>query len=525
MSIHDYHERTKHSPHRFAAGPGYLDWDNQPDPFRTYDGAPRLLLPLGGAELDIPVGALFHRDEREPAPIDKRNVAAFFELSLGLSAWKEYQDARWALRCNPSSGNLHPTEGYAVLGETTDLPSGVFHYLSRDHLLEQRAAPDDPTDWNARLPAGGFLAALTSIHERESWKYGERAYRYCQLNAGHAVAAMAYAGAVLGWRTTLLSDPGDDLIGRLLGVAEWSDAGEVEHPDLLAWVGAPPPPDLESLKGLKQAPWCGTANILSPGRSMGWPLVDRAAEWAEKPETREEPAPLPSGEPPATTPFSGSAPTLILQRRSAQRYDGKTTLSRAACDRILETIHPARNRPLWEAFPWAPRVHPVLMVHRVEGLDPGLYALPRSADGEAALREALTGDDTLWEKKGGSLFLLKRGDFRQAGQGISCNQEIAADGVFTLGMLADYERALEEGSWWYRRLHWEAGAIGQALYLGAEAEGLRGTGIGCFFDDAFHQGLNLSDRRLQTLYHFTLGGALDDDRLKSRPPYEHLKER
>jgi hypothetical protein len=28
--------------------------------------------------------------------------------------------------------------------------------------------------------------------------------------------------------------------------------------------------------------------------------------------------------------------------------------------------------------------------------------------------------------------------------------------------------------------------IGQVLYLEAEAHGLRGTGIGCFFDDAVH---------------------------------------
>ena len=36
----------------------------------------------------------------------------------------------------------------------------------------------------------------------------------------------------------------------------------------------------------------------------------------------------------------------------------------------------------------------------------------------------------------------------------------------------------------YRRLFWECGLIGQVLYLEAEAAGVRGTGIGCFYDDA-----------------------------------------
>ncbi|WP_243750910.1 hypothetical protein [Paraburkholderia sp. BL10I2N1] len=67
-----------------------------------------------------------------------------FELSLGLSAWKSYGAERWALRCNPSSGNLHPTEGYLMCATLPGLSGGVYHYLSRDHVLEHRAAIDDP---------------------------------------------------------------------------------------------------------------------------------------------------------------------------------------------------------------------------------------------------------------------------------------------------------------------------------------------------------------------------------------------
>jgi hypothetical protein len=122
------------------------------------------------------------------------------------------------------------------------------------------------------------------------------------------------------------------------------------------------------------------------------------------------------------------------------------------------------------------------------------------------------------------LFLLAEGDFRDAARMVSCNQEIASDGAFSLGMIADFgDRSRTGGAWWYRRLFWEAGVLGQVLYLEAEAAGVRGTGIGCYFDDVFHDRLGLSGDEFQDLYHFTVGGPVDDPRLTALPPYAHLK--
>jgi len=74
-------------------------------------------------------------------------------------------------------------------------------------------------------------------------------------------------------------------------------------------------------------------------------------------------------------------------------------------------------------------------------------------------------------------------------------------------------------SWRYRQLLQEAGLIGQALYLHAEAEGFRGTGIGCYFDDAVHELLGLAGARLQVLYHFSVGMPVADTRVEITPPY------
>jgi len=119
------------------------------------------------------------------------------------------------------------------------------------------------------------------------------------------------------------------------------------------------------------------------------------------------------------------------------------------------------------------------------------------------------------------LYLLQEGDARQLAAQVSCHQAIAGDGAFSLGMLADYDEALRvHGAWFYRRIYWESGMIGQVLYLEAEAEGIRGTGIGCFFDDPVHRAFGLADHSFQSLYHFTAGGPVDDPRLTSLPAYE-----
>jgi len=114
------------------------------------------------------------------------------------------------------------------------------------------------------------------------------------------------------------------------------------------------------------------------------------------------------------------------------------------------------------------------------------------------------------------LFLLQAADMQPLAAHLSCGQAIAADGAFSLAMIAEFESLLARaGPWFYRRLLWETGVIGQLLYLEAEAAGLRATGIGCFFDDPVHQVLGLRDTAFQSLYHFAVGGPLADPRLET----------
>ncbi|MEO5340756.1 MAG: SagB/ThcOx family dehydrogenase [Magnetococcus sp. MYC-9] len=546
--VQAYHALSKHTLHRSAPGPGYMDWETQPDPFRTFAGAPRMALPLMADAVASNHDALYRPVGSRPAvPLDERGVGALLELSLGLAAWKAYMEVWWALRCNPSSGNLHPTEGYLALPShvAADWPGGVYHYVSRDHRLERRWQPAAATlaGWNQGFAPGTFLLGLSSIHWREAWKYGLRAYRYCQLDVGHAAAAVRYAAASLGWQARVLGGVADGDLARLLTLDRQgafpddteTDGPEREHPDLLMQIRTLPlqtesVPVAQLAGQVAVGPWLGQANRLSPRHAHAWPEIERVAQATWKPADAGEEGGVMTPYPP----LSLSAPDLpaarlIRQRRSAQRYDGRTFLAKAGFFRLLDSCLPRPGSSPWDLLDGPPRLHLFLMVHRVTDLTPGLYALVRRAEALPMLQRALQGR-FLWQPVAGApdhlpLYCLSHGDLRAVAQQLSCQQEIAADGVFSLGMVGEFEAALARGPWAYRQLFWEAGMLGQVLYLEAEAAGIRGTGIGCYFDDTFHQLLGVQGTHLQSMYHFTVGGPLADNRLQSRPPYDHLQGR
>jgi len=536
QTIRLYHARTQHHLHGYARALGYLDWATQPDPFRRYAGAPRTLLPLrppGGSVRwgDVVAGQL------PPAPLSVTTVAQLFEDSLAITAWKRAGQSRWALRANPSSGNLHPTEGYLVCGPIAGLSDApaVWHYAPDEHALERRAVVPASVwgEIGSGLPPDTLLVGLASIVWREAWKYGERAWRYCMQDAGHAIGALGYAAAALGWKATLLA-VADAKLAVLLGVDLESGAPEAEHPDCLlaihpdagaeaTWARAF---DLgtAALDELRAAPWEGTRNTLS-AEHHEWPVIDDAIE-----ATRLR-GPLPGAfwdspatAPPAPLPVPDAcARTLFRQRRSAVAMDGTTGTDAATFFAMLQRAADSTQPPL-APLPWRPRVHLLLFVHRVAGLPPGIYCLGRGGRDPDWLRARMR-NEFLWERAASTpadlpLFLLLPIDAKSLAQTVSCHQEIAADSAFAIAMLAEFAPALADfGAWGWRLLHQEAGAIGQLLYLEAEACGLRATGIGCFFDSAVHEALGITSDDLRTIYHFTTGGAVDDPRLQTEPAY------
>jgi SagB-type dehydrogenase family enzyme len=560
-----YHVQTKHHFNRYARSMGFLDWANQPDPFRRFEGTELIPLPLLTPDeepLSPTYGAIYERGAVPSQSVSVRTLSRFFEFALALSAWKKAGESEWALRSNPSSGNLHPTEGYVVLSqiEGLHLRSGLYHYAPKEHGLELRAV--FPVELVVRLlapfPPGAFLFGLTSVPWREAWKYGERAFRYCNHDVGHAIGTARIAAATLGWNMVLLDGLNQDTVAMLLGTDRKQDFGEAEpeHPDSLAviWpsgtvrgegsgvrVDVKEMPlflDTAMVKKLASGTWHGKANRLSGEHGVQWEIIDEAAEASWKHATDERSVPLPSSQltphPLSFTPHASSAGQIIRQRRSAVAFDGKTSISMATFFHMMQRVMPRTERPQlerpmpWDAWPYDPVVHLLIFVHRVDGLTPGLYFLVRDRRKLSFVQQAMN-PELSWTIAPGCpdglpLYWLLEGDARKLAAQVSCHQDIAGDSAFSFGMLAEFEGTLRErGAWWYPRMFWEAGLLGQVLYLEAEAAGVRATGIGCFFDDPVHEIIGIPSLAMQSLYHFTIGGPVEDWRLQTLPPYGHVK--
>lgn len=531
VEIRRYHEATKHHLHRYARSPGGLDWRNQPHPFRFYKGKAPLPLPLVKEDLGRQAMDLYRRDQNRLRPLELAALGAFLELSMGLSAWKSYSGSQWSLRMNPSSGNLHPTEAHLILPALGVLSPGVYHYNPYLHALEPRAVIP-PELWNKvedHFGPAGFLVGLTSIFWRESWKYGERAFRYCNHDIGHALACLGISANLQGWKLTYLNAVSDDEIDALLGLdrTPWPPMEE-EHPDLLCLVQTHPQEEApmglssEIVGGFSQLRFEALPNALSAER-VPWEIIYRTASRVRKPATEEREfdyghRPFYRG-----SPSSFSAEEIIRKRRSAVAYDGRGFLTAEQFFAILDRTLPRNGCAPFDAGIGEPCAHLLIFLHSVQGLDPGLYFLLRD---EAALSEikSISERAFLWQPAGPDLplYLLKKGNFRGHATLVSCEQEIAGSSAFSLGMIARFREVIDREPYRYRHLFWETGMIGQVLYLEAEAQGVRGTGIGCFFDDAVHETMGLSGDAYQSLYHFTIGHPVEDGRLSTLPPYHHL---
>jgi SagB-type dehydrogenase family enzyme len=453
-----------------------------PDPFRHYEGAPLLDLPADPPSPEIPAG----------------DGAAFLSqllyYSAAISASKLVSTtlvpstgSRYALRVNPSSGNLHPTEFHFLTHGLKQWPDGLYHYRPSSHMAEQRAVGD------LKLPLGGaapIVFVLTSIAWREAWKYRDRAYRYCLHDIGHAWQALALAADAMGCGSYAIGDFPDDNVARLCRL------NEDEWPMLLIELRGGSIPVDEPEAG--ETVWYGgDANQLSE-ETIAYPRIDAIHDITkvrgQASISAVESARAGSGEIKLPAPASSlrAFGETARRRRSALNFcGGMQSISLEQLSAILA----AASQPFSADFAGASFIQLYLYVHRVEALPPGVYRYwPASAHLEP----------------------IKTGDQRVAAAGLSLGQDLAGNACVAFSMIGDLERATRaHGDRGYRYVHFEAGAIGQRLYLAAEALGLGATGIGAFFDDEVHRYLGLTPDQGQVVYHFAIGYPVPDPRLNA----------
>ena len=459
-----YHEATKHTVEKIYSSRHVLDWNNMPDPFRHYEGVPLLDLPADPdaprvSMLDILRGGIGHTPH---SGIDMLSQLFFYSASVSASKLVPASGYRYALRVNPSSGNLHPTEFHVTWRQ-----EGMFHYRPSSHMLEHRGIGDFSRGYE-------YSILLTSIAWREAWKYQARAYRYCLLDAGHAAESLILCARALGLNTSTVVDFSDDELATEFGLSpdEW--------PMLFIHLGD----EFQAIDTRREF-LGGKPNQLSV-EQVTYPLIG-----AIHSATKGRPAP--SWEEPRQG--EGYIPLLddaqsdarfgdvVRRRRSALDFvGGKRTISFSQFSTLLDVA--TRNLDLVQLY---------VYVHRVDGLAPGVYRHWASS---------------------ATLELIHESDERVMAAALSLSQDLAGNSCVTFSMVADLARAARMfGNRGYRYAHFEAGRVGQRLYLAATAMGFGATGIGAFYDDQVHQHLGIRPEDGQVIYHFACGYPVDDPRV------------
>ena len=492
MTWREYHEATKHSTESLMRSRHTLDWAHMPDPFRHYDGVPVLDLPADPPAPEIP--ALEVLQGESGATLAGDGGAFLSQLlyhSAAISASKRVPSTgyKYALRVNPSSGNLHPTEFHFATRGLKEWADGLYHYRPSSHMAEQRALGDFTT--NLAGAAAPIVIMLTSIAWREAWKYRARAYRYCLHDVGHAWQALSLAARALGCRSYAIGGFSDDEVALSCRLSE------DEWPMLLVAIEAPPvvlraPDEHETV-------WFGgKANRLSK-ETVSYPAIEgihtatKLYSLPGQPGSAEVPRDG-SGEirlPPPDSSRRGFG-AVVRTRRSALDFRGGTeSMTLAQLSAVLD----AATRPLDADLAAVRFVQLYVYAHRVEGLPAAVYRH--------------------WPERG-ELEQVRPGDQRVTAAGLSLGQDLAANACVAFSMIADLDRAARaHGDRGYRYAHFEAGALGQRMYVAAEALGLRATGIGAFFDDQVHRYLGIEREQGQVVYHFAIGHPVPDPRVEA----------
>jgi SagB-type dehydrogenase family enzyme len=186
---------------------------------RTALPPPNFVGTLPGHEL-----ILSRRSERMFA---KNEALTLEELSRVLSTLRitsGLEDVTYdSKRAYSSAGARYPIEAYILPLKVTELQSSLYHYNVRSHSLE-KLWPFSQADINACFPDEGWCSesavavVLTACHSRTAMKYGERAYRYCLIEAGQIAQNMQLLCSSEGLACCNFGGFHDDTVMRLLDV-------------------------------------------------------------------------------------------------------------------------------------------------------------------------------------------------------------------------------------------------------------------------------------------------------------------
>jgi SagB-type dehydrogenase family enzyme len=473
-----YHNLTKHSYQSIRADRHYLDWSNQPSPFKVYPdiepiSLPRTLVQTLAPALSVITSTEVETNDKE---LDLARLASVLYYSAGVTKHKTYAGGELYFRAAACAGALYPVETYVVCGDIEGLSAGVYHFSPGDFALRKlrdgdlRRALSRATGDESHVRTALVTLIYTAISWRSTWKYRDRAYRYHFWDNGMIAANALALSAAHELPATVAMGFVESDVNKLIGID-----GEQEIALSLLPLGRSREPltDCPTIEDLPDISFnvipLSTSPVDYPSiremhRASSLTGSDEVREW-RKTSLRSTSSETIGQEfslaPPLDQDLPGESIEDVIQRRASTRRFAHKELPLADLSAIIDRatrgipadISRADRNPLNEIY---------VIVNRVEGLPAGAY---------------------FYRLENRSLELLKPGDFSKEAAYLTLGQDLGGDASATFFFMADLNLLLEAyGNRAYRAAQIEAGIIGGKMYLASYALKRGATGL-TFFDD------------------------------------------
>jgi SagB-type dehydrogenase family enzyme len=478
-----YHNGTKHSYQSIRADGHYLNWENQPLPFKIYTGLDPIALPQQLSSTTMPaLTAISSSASAVARPVvpTLQALGEIFFLSAGITKRRSFLGGQMQFRAAACTGALYHIDLYLVCGDLEDLEAGVYHFSPQDFSLRRLRAGDyrsflvGASGEELSIVNAPCVIVGASTFWRNAWKYQSRAYRHCYWDNGTILANLFAAAAARKIPAKIVLGFVDATVNRLLGLDTQREAplslvamGEASSRRM----GLSPPMeplvfetaplskaevDYPAMRAMHEASSLESEEEVAKWRREGTEKAEGERIKDEGAESRLFPLRLlPDEELP-----QDSIDAVIIRRGSTRQFAPESISFAQLCtmlDRATRGVHADFLQPgessLNELY---------LIVNAVDDLPSGTY---------------------LYRSAAQSLELLKEGDFRSDAGYLGLGQEIPADCSVNVYFLADLHRGLERyGNRGYRAAQLEASIMGGKLYLAAYAQGLGASGL-TFFDD------------------------------------------
>jgi SagB-type dehydrogenase family enzyme len=477
-----YHDTTKHSYQSIRTNPHYLDWENQPMPFKIYSKLPPIPLPQNLASAGMPALSAISTlpiPASSEARLSMQVLAEILYLSAGITRRRSYPGGAMLFRAAACTGALYHIDLYLVCGDLEGLDAGVYQFSPQDFALRRLRAGDyrsvlvSATGKEPAIASAPCAIVSASTFWRNAWKYQARAYRHCYWDNGTLLANLLAAAAARKTPAKIEVGFVDQAVSELLDLDERREAplsivalgnvsnqrvvspavellalettplskSEVDYPEMRAMHEASALESEEEVEAWREGATKGEGErIRDDGKPENWHFSLQSLSDEQIPKDTIED---------------------VITRRGSTRQFAREPITFAELSTMLDRV--TRGIPMdFLARPEESLNELYLIVHAVEGLPSGAYVFRRQQR---------------------ALELLKEGDFRRDAGHLGLGQEIPADASANIYFLTDLKQALERfGNRGYRAAQLEAAIMGGKIYLSAYAQRLGASGL-TFFDD------------------------------------------